>query len=302
MASIGSVSSSGSAWAAAAESRASAMRQKMFSKVDSDASGSVDATELQSMLDDIGQKTGSTAANSADVLKSLDTSGDGTLSQDELGEGMRSLMPAPSSTLQFAQQREGTSSASSASDAGTSASGDASTDASSAIDQGMPPPPPGGPPPGPPPSASASDSSSSASSTDASTSTSASTDPLDTNGDGTVSAQEQLVGDLKDLIAGADSDSDGKISSTELGAFETKLASAFTEALQAMQAAAATSSSSASSSQSGDSGASDGSSLSAVSASSSASQAAAQERVAQAYRQPPPERSMTDQAAINAFA
>lgn len=155
---------------------------RMFAKVDSDSSGSVDATELQGMLDDISGKTGKDLGSSADLMTKFDSDGNGSLSQSELGDGMKSLMPAPSSTVDFAQQKMG----------------------------GMPPPPP------------PDDATSASSST--------STDPLDTNGDGTVSAEEKAAGQLADalseLFSAVDSDGDGKISKTEADSFKSTVDSA----------------------------------------------------------------------------
>lgn len=70
---------------------------RMFAKVDSDGSGSVDATELASMLEHTGQ-----SGDSAELLKKMDSDADGSLSSDELSQGMRELMPPPSSTVAFA--------------------------------------------------------------------------------------------------------------------------------------------------------------------------------------------------------
>jgi hypothetical protein len=81
------------------------------------------------------------------------------------------------------------------------------------------PPPPGGPPPGA--SASASDS----------------TDPLDTNGDGTVSAQEKAAGELatamSQLFDAVDSDGDSTISSSERDTFLQMLSTAAEQATPA---------------------------------------------------------------------
>jgi Ca2+-binding EF-hand superfamily protein len=79
----------------------------MFAKVDSDGSGSVDSTELQSMLDHVAQKSGQTAGDATQMLSQMDGNGDGSLSQDELGQGMKDLMPPPSDTMAFAQRRGG---------------------------------------------------------------------------------------------------------------------------------------------------------------------------------------------------
>jgi Ca2+-binding EF-hand superfamily protein len=80
---------------------------KLFDKVDTDGDGSVDSTELQSMLDNIKAKTGTDLGSASDVMSKLDTNGDGTLSKDELSSGMKELMPPPSSTVDFAQRSGG---------------------------------------------------------------------------------------------------------------------------------------------------------------------------------------------------
>jgi hypothetical protein len=71
------------------------------------------------------------------------------------------------------------------------------------------PPPAGGPPPGPPPDMGSSDkttsstatSSSGTSNTSLTSSSSLSTDPADTNGDGTVSAEERMAFAYQQLMA-----------------------------------------------------------------------------------------------------
>lgn len=161
MSTISAVGNTGSAWSDLSSSRASAMKAKMFEKVDSDGSGAVDKTELQGLLDHIAEKSGKTLGSADDLLGKMDADGNGSLSSDELDAGMKSLMPAPSSTVDFAQQR---------SDA-------------------PPGPPPGGPPPG-----------GGADGAGASSSSTSSTDPLDTDGNGTVSAQERAAGALKELL------------------------------------------------------------------------------------------------------
>jgi len=80
---------------------------RMFSKVDADGSGSVDKSELQGMLDKIAEKTGSSLGSADDLMSKMDSDGNGSLSKDELAAGMKSLMPAPSSTVDFAQQNNG---------------------------------------------------------------------------------------------------------------------------------------------------------------------------------------------------
>jgi Ca2+-binding EF-hand superfamily protein len=170
------------------------MKDKMFAKVDSDGSGTVDTKELQSMLDDIAKHTGTTSSSSAsDVMSKLDANGDGNLDKDELDKGMKSLMPAPSSTMSFAQTRGA----------------------------GGPGGPGGG---GGPPPASGSDDSSS----------STQFDTLDTNKDGVVSEQERAAGEAKDvfktLLKAVDTDGDKKISDSEFSKFEDMLTNAVNNA------------------------------------------------------------------------
>lgn len=80
MSTISGVSGSGSnAWAALNTQRTN-HQAKMFAKVDSDGSGSVDQVELTTMLDKISQKTGASFGDTAKVFTSMDTNGDGTAS------------------------------------------------------------------------------------------------------------------------------------------------------------------------------------------------------------------------------
>jgi Ca2+-binding EF-hand superfamily protein len=202
MSTLSGVGGTSNVWSATASSRASAMRDKMFSKVDSDGSGSVDKTELQSMLDHISSNTGTSAGNADELLTKMDSDGNGSLSQTELEAGIKDLMPPPSSTVSFAQQR-----------GGADAQGAAPPDG----------PPPGGMPPPPPADASASSDVASSNS-----SSSTSFDPLDTNQDGVVSAQERAAGDLQDLMKALDSNGDGDVSKSEIGSFLSQLQSSST--------------------------------------------------------------------------
>lgn len=182
MSTISAVGSASSAWSDLSSSRASAMKEKMFAKVDSDSSGSVDKTELQGMLDHMAEMGSNSTSSADELMTKMDADSNGSLSADELDAGTKNLMPPPSSTVDFAQQREGG---------------------------------PGGPG-GPPPPADASASGSSKA-----------TDPLDTNGDGTVSAQERAAGELKDvlksLMSAIDSDGDKQVSQSEAATFHTNL-------------------------------------------------------------------------------
>ena len=190
MSTISGVSSSSDAWASMKAQR-SQMQAKMFSKVDTDSSGGVDKTELQSLIDDVAKKSGVTNSSSTDELFSkMDANSDGSLSTDELGKGMKEIMPPPS-TLDFAQSR--------------SESGNAPEGA------GGPPPPPGG--------AGGADSASSST-----------YEPLDTNQDGTVSAAERLAGNtstdaVQTLLKAIDADGDSQISATESDTVMTQLTS-----------------------------------------------------------------------------
>lgn len=107
MASIGGVGGASSAWAGQGASRAEAMKQRMFSKVDADGSKGVDASELASMLLDLAAKTGTEAGDASELMTKMDGDGNGSLSADELDAGMKRLMPPPASTMQFVQQRHG---------------------------------------------------------------------------------------------------------------------------------------------------------------------------------------------------
>lgn len=110
MSSISGISGASSAWSSMIAMRGNRPPggknpAEMFAKVDSDGSGSVDEAELQTMLDDIAQKTGTSVdASAGELLSKMDSDGDGSLSQTELDEGMRSLLPPPS-TMDFAQAR-----------------------------------------------------------------------------------------------------------------------------------------------------------------------------------------------------
>ena len=186
------------AWSEMSSARSSARAATMFAKVDADGSGSVDKTELQGMLDHIAEKSGNSLGSADELMTKMDADGNGSLSQSELDAGMKSLMPAPASTVDFAQQS-----------------------------QGMPPPPP-------PSDAAGSCNSSSA------------TDPLDTNGDGTVSPEERAAGALNDaiatLFAAANTNGDKTISQSEADTLKEKM-DTVVQGLQDSSSAATSSSS-----------------------------------------------------------
>lgn len=237
MSTISGVSGSGDAWANMKAQR-SQMQAKMFAKVDTDSSGGVDKTELQSLLADVAKKTGATNNSSDELFSKMDSNSDGSLSSDELGQGMQSIMPPPPSTMDFAQSRS--DSTSSGDDlftkVDTDGDGSVSKDelqslmkmmdklASDGSPDGNGPQGAGGMPPPPPPD------SSSATSGASSTTT---YDPLDTNEDGTVSAQERLAGSasssstdaVQTLLKTIDTNSDKQISASETDAFIEQLTS-----------------------------------------------------------------------------
>lgn len=177
MSTISGVSGSSDPWAAMKAQR-SQMQARMFAKVDTDGSGGVDQAELKTMLSDISQKTGVTiAGDAAETFSKMDSNADGSLSSEELDQGMQSLMPPPPSTMDFAQMR--------GADGGDNGTGG--------------PDGPGGPPPtgGPGASGGAGKSESASAKT---------YDKLDTNQDGTVSELERLVGAMKDVATANKSD------------------------------------------------------------------------------------------------
>lgn len=100
-----SISSVNSAWSSMGAHRQHAAPSpgRLMSKLDTDGSGGVDGTELQSLLDKVDEKTGA-QLSASDVLKQYDENGDGQLDGGELGKAMQTIMPPPS-TMAFAQQR-----------------------------------------------------------------------------------------------------------------------------------------------------------------------------------------------------
>lgn len=216
MSSISGVSGSDpwAQWSATRTAQQSKMQDRLMSKVDADGNGSVDATELQGLMNHVADKSGvASDSSAADLLKKADTDGDGSLNASELGQAMQQLMPPPS-TMEFAQSRTG--------DGGTQGSGDMfaklDTDGDGKLSQSefdagkpegpgrMPPPPPAG---------------TSAAGDDTTY------DPLDTNQDGIVSDAERATGEatgtastttteaLDALFKAVDTDGDNKISADE---------------------------------------------------------------------------------------
>ncbi|MCB1987575.1 MAG: calcium-binding protein [Burkholderiaceae bacterium] len=131
------ISSVSSAWSSAGVQRASRpgpSPQQLLSKIDADGNGGVDSTELQGLLDKVAQKTGvSSATSAADLLTKFDANSDGNLNADELGQTMRSILPAPS-TMDFAQSRSSTDgTTSSTGQAGDDLFGNADSDGDGAV-------------------------------------------------------------------------------------------------------------------------------------------------------------------------
>lgn len=245
-----SVSGASAGWASSQVNRQQQHQQRMFAKVDSDGSGAVSASEFDTMLSDIGSKTGSSLGDSGELFSRMDSDGDGSLSSDELQQGMKSLLPPPS-TMDFAQARgvngqagddlfskidadgdgslngeelqaftEKMSAATGQDMSGMMAKLDTDGDGSlsqSEFDAGRPSgPPPGGAgvqgAGGPPPMGGPGGvgGAGGAGGASASGDSSGSYDPLDANQDGVVSQMERLVGKLKELVS---SDSQDGVSS-----------------------------------------------------------------------------------------
>jgi len=242
MSSISGVSSQSNAFANAQRSQ---MQEKMFSKVDANGSGGVDQAELQSLFTDIIQKTGQTL-NANDAFTTMDSNADGSLSSDELATGMKSVMPPPTSTLEFAQNHgsnTGQDDLFSKVDANSDGSVDETemtaftdkmktetgrnspTDFSqldkdsdgkltpSEFDAGKPSGGPqgaqggGGIQGGPPPGGGPGGPGGPAPASGTGSTDSTTYDPLDTNEDGQVSELERLAGALKELASSSDSGS-----------------------------------------------------------------------------------------------
>jgi Ca2+-binding EF-hand superfamily protein len=69
-------------------------KEEMFANIDTDASGTIDETELASFVEQLVEDTG-IEINAEDALTTYDTDGDGALSQDELDTMMAGSMPPP---------------------------------------------------------------------------------------------------------------------------------------------------------------------------------------------------------------
>lgn len=106
MTSISSLGSSAWSMASQASTRQPPkLSEKLQADFDADGSGALDATELQSLVDDMASRTGQSGSRSAqDLLSANDSDSNGSLSTAELESALSSMRPAPS-TLDFAQGR-----------------------------------------------------------------------------------------------------------------------------------------------------------------------------------------------------
>ena len=152
------------------------MAEKMLKALDSDGDGSISKSELAKASTAASSSSSSSASSSTstssldDLFKAMDSDGDGAISQSDLTGFMEKAGPPKGRP------------------------------------QGAGGPPPGGPPPGCPPPASAAESSSSGDTTSSladstSSKTKQASDPEDTNGDGTVSAEERMAFAYQQLMA-----------------------------------------------------------------------------------------------------
>lgn len=198
-----SISSSSSAASAMMFSRtggarqrpdASQMAEDLFSKLDTQSKGYLEASDLASAL---GSNSSSTSSASAEeVFKSLDSDSDGKLTKTELSDGLKKVQDQLESSFQAMR---------------TKGKGD------------MPPPPQGG----------NGDADSDTDSSSTSSSQSASYDPADTNKDGTVSATEALAYALSNSSStSSSSDASTSSSSTDTTASNTDIANALASMMQ----------------------------------------------------------------------
>ncbi len=150
------------------------MAERMMKDLDADGDGAISKGELANASKAAANSQSSDATGSAssdtssldDLFKALDTDGDGVISKSELSSFMEKAGPPTGGPQGSAHA--------------------------------------GGPPPGPPPDASftsAGDSSTSSSLTSSSSTSSTKSDPADTNGDGTVSAEERMAFAYQQLLA-----------------------------------------------------------------------------------------------------
>jgi Ca2+-binding EF-hand superfamily protein len=127
--------------------------QQLFAKLDVNGDSSIDATELKSLTDSIGEKT-STAIDANALLQVLDTDCDGSVTSTELTDNTRKLFDNLRAQLAGSQAKATASADSAGMDelfASIDTDGDGSISASefkTGVKHGPGGPPPAGPPPG----------------------------------------------------------------------------------------------------------------------------------------------------------
>lgn len=191
-----------------------------FSKIDTDGSGGLDKTELQSMLDKGPQGVQGSSATD-DLFSKLDSDGDGSISQSELDTGMKP------------PGRDDSNSQNGFGSMGMDTQSFASMMGGMNGMGGMPPPPP--PPSGDDSggfSLSALDSDQDGSITKSEFGLSGGSSTSGTSSTSTTSSSDEAQQALFDLI---DSDQSGDISKTEVSSFQDKMKALF-EKMQQMGA------------------------------------------------------------------
>ena len=93
---LSTISGAPSAWTVATT------RAKVFARVDDNADGSLDKTELQAAFDAVAAKTGRTARDAEAVIGRIDHDGDGAVTRLEIRAHLHDLKPAPASTVELA--------------------------------------------------------------------------------------------------------------------------------------------------------------------------------------------------------
>ncbi len=79
-------------------------RAKAFARVDDNADGSIDKTELQAAFDAVAARTGRSARDAEAVIGRIDRNGDGAVTRLEIRAHLHELRPAPASTLELAER------------------------------------------------------------------------------------------------------------------------------------------------------------------------------------------------------
>jgi hypothetical protein len=146
----------------------------VFSKLDTKKQGYIEKSDLQTALAATGDGNGTQSGDVDGAFKALDGDGDGKVTKSELTAAMTKLSDQLNAQFDASRVKGGGGG-------------------------GMRP---DGPPPGPPPGgAGGPGGAASADSATGTSSTSSTTEPADTNGDGTVSAQEQAAYETKEAGA-----------------------------------------------------------------------------------------------------